>query len=125
MSTTKGSVENNNPNRRAAYWRSTLYEPTEEELASFEAVQEAVCQESTLRHQDPDKRLFLFQIDASIEREFGVMVYHLLDESAWTRGTTLSSVQIQQVMYLSRCLESAKAAVWTFRVGGRLPRLGS
>jgi hypothetical protein len=61
----EGRVINGNPQRRLAYTKSTYYEPTPEELLSFQELHTAVCQQISLAHFDPDSRLFL-QIDGSI-----------------------------------------------------------
>jgi RNase H-like domain found in reverse transcriptase/Reverse transcriptase (RNA-dependent DNA polymerase)/Chromo (CHRromatin Organisation MOdifier) domain/Integrase zinc binding domain len=101
----EGRVVTGNPQRRQAYTRSTYYEPTAAEKASFDAIQNAICNETTLAHHDPDKSLFL-QIDGSLERGFGVMVFHLKTDFRWEPGTVIPSNQVLPVMYLSRCLSS-------------------
>lgn len=94
-------------NKRQAYTRSAAFEPTRTEKASFQALQEAVANDTFLSHQHPDKTLFL-QVDGSKERGFGVMLFHLKDNAAWVPGTNISSPDVQPVMFLSRMLSSAE-----------------
>lgn len=100
-----GRVTDKNPNKRAAYCRTTTYDPTNIERASFKAVQDLICTETTLYHQDPDLPLFL-QVDSSLERGFGVMVFYLADNYKWHPGELIPSTKVRPVMYLSRCLSS-------------------
>lgn len=73
-----GKVVIGNPGKRKSYCQKTKYEPTPQETLAFESVQAKICKEhpTVLLHHDPAKQLFL-QIDRSLERGFGVMVFHL------------------------------------------------
>ncbi|RYC55608.1 hypothetical protein CHU98_g10598 [Xylaria longipes] len=102
----EGRVVNGNPGRRKHYVRTTNYEPTPAELASFRAVQDAICSETTLHHHDPDRILYL-QVDGSRERGFGVMLFHTKRGFEYT-GDPIPAHQIEPVMYLSRCLSQAE-----------------
>ncbi len=77
-----GRIQAGNVGQRAAYCRSTYYEPTQLEQESFKALQDLICRKTTLHHQDPNKTLFL-QIDGALERGFGVMAFHLVDGYSW------------------------------------------
>jgi hypothetical protein len=102
-----GKIEAGNKGKRATYCQKTTYEPTTEELSSFEAVQEAICRENPtiLYHHDPNRRLFI-QVDGSLERGFGVMVFHCKEGFIWKTGTPIPSNQVQPVMFLSRCIST-------------------
>ncbi|RWA03570.1 hypothetical protein EKO27_g11536 [Xylaria grammica] len=89
--------------KRQAYVQSTYFEPTEAEMASFQAMQDAICKETSVHHHDPDRRLFL-QVDGSKERGFGAMVFHLQPNAEWHPGKVMSSTDVQPVMFLSRSL---------------------
>jgi hypothetical protein len=103
----EGRVINGNPQKRLAYTRSTYYEPTPEESLSFKELQAAVCQQISLAHFNPDSKLFL-QIDGSIARGFGVMVFHTQEGYKWEPGSVIPSTVIQPIMFLSRCLTNAE-----------------
>lgn len=98
-----GRVQAGNKSKRLAYTSSTLFEPTSDEIASFDALQSYVCTKLRLYHMTPDKTLFL-QVDGSLQRGFGVMVYHLKDGTVWAPGQSIPSTAIEPVMFLSRCL---------------------
>lgn len=103
----EGRVVNGNPGKRKHYCQTTRYEPTPAEKASFCAVQDAICKETTIHHHNPDRILY-FQIDGSIERGFGVMLFHTKKDYIWNPGSTIPSTQVEPVMYLSRCLSQAE-----------------
>lgn len=100
-----GKVVNGKPSQRAAYCRSTFYEPVTEETKSFEAVQEMICNENPtiLSHFDPDKTLYL-NVDGCLERGFGVMVFHTKDGFVWDGNSPIPSAECLPVLFLSRCL---------------------
>jgi hypothetical protein len=58
-------------------------------------------------HPNPDKQLFL-QIDGSLERSFGIIVYHLKDGFEWKHGKTIPTTEIEPVIFLSRCFTKAE-----------------
>jgi len=102
-----GRVVPGNPGKRQAYTRSARIDPSPQELASFEELQRIICEKLMTHHPNPDKQLFL-QLDGSIQRGFGVMVYHLKDGCKWEPGRTIPSTDIEPVMFLSRCLTQAE-----------------
>jgi hypothetical protein len=101
----EGKFETGNPTRRTNYCQKTYYTPTEQERLSFEALQAAICSEKPgiLYHHDPSRQLFL-QVDGSLERGFGVMLFHTKDTYVWEPGQTIPANKVQPVMFLSRCL---------------------
>ncbi len=104
----KGRIVNGNLSKRLAYTNSArLLDPTPAELASFQELQKTICEKLMLYHPNPDKQLFL-QIDGSLERGFGIMVYHLKDGFEWKHGKTIPATEIEPVMFLSRCLTKAE-----------------
>ena len=102
-----GRLTTGNPNARAAYTRGRVFEPTAEELQSFNSLQEQLCNKLHLSHVDPDKPLFL-QIDGSLEHGFGVMLFHLKPDFSWSPTTSIPSTAILPVMFLSRYLTKAE-----------------
>lgn len=65
------------------YCKTTFFEPSKEEKESFQSLQSAICDGDTiLYHFDPDKILFV-QVDASLKRGFGVMLFHVKDDTVW------------------------------------------
>jgi hypothetical protein len=89
----KGRVEVGNKNKRAAYTRATVYEPTAAELASFDALQHEICKEGSpniLHYHDPDRQLFL-KVDGSLERGYGVILFHCKDGFIWKEGSPIPS----------------------------------
>jgi Reverse transcriptase (RNA-dependent DNA polymerase)/RNase H-like domain found in reverse transcriptase/Integrase zinc binding domain len=103
----EGRVVNGKPQKRLAYTKSTYYDPTPEEMVSFQELQTVVCQKIGLAHFNPDSKLFL-QIDGSLARGFGVMVFHTQEGYDWEPGTVIPATVIRPVMFLSRCLTSAE-----------------
>ncbi|RWA09357.1 hypothetical protein EKO27_g5767 [Xylaria grammica] len=99
----KGLIESKNPGKRMAYCKSTWYEPTEEEKAAFEAIQDLICRNTLIYHHDPDKQLYM-QVDASLERGFGVMLFHIKDGYKWEPDVMVPGAQVLPTMFLSRCV---------------------
>lgn len=104
-----GKVVTGNPAGRAAYCKRTEFTPTAAEMASFKAIQDIICSENPtiLYHHDPGRTLFL-QVDGSLERGFGVMLYHCKPEYKWEVGTLPPANVVQPVMFLSRSLSQAE-----------------
>ena len=76
----QAASKTNTPGKRQAYTRSTVItKPTPIELKSFKELQAAICQGLCVFYYNPNKRLFL-QINGSLERRFGVMLYHVKEE---------------------------------------------
>lgn len=102
-----GNVVNGQPGKRQAYASRTKIEPTPEELQAFNDIQRFVTEELRLYHHDPAKQLFL-QVDGSLERGFGVMVFHTAEDYVWTPGATIPAHVVKPIMFLSRCLTKAE-----------------
>lgn len=102
-----GRIPTGNKNKRQAFTRSATFDPTPEELKSFKDLQTFLCDKLRLYHMDPRKKLFL-QIDGSLQRGFGVMLFQLKADSQWTKGQPIPSTAIQPIMFLSRCLTRAE-----------------
>jgi len=102
-----GRAVTGNHGKRQAYTRLTPFEPTKKEMQSFEELQYAPCNELGLSHMDPGRQLFL-QIDGLLERDFGVMMYHLKDGRDWTKGEAIPATAINPVIFLSHCLTKAE-----------------
>ena len=104
----QGRVENGKPARRAAYCAKTFFEPTPVELEAFEALQKAICEDPTiLCHLNPLWLVFL-QIDGSLERGFGGMLFHLKPDYEWIEGSPIPANQVMPIMFLSKVLTKAE-----------------
>lgn len=101
-----GRLPVGNVPKRLNYTTSTIFSPTTEERAAFDALQEFVCKRLRLFHMDPHKQLFI-QVDGSLQHGFGVMVFHLKDGFVWD-NTPPPSIAVEPVMFLSKCLSSAE-----------------
>ena len=51
-------VADNNKNKRKAYYRVTIFEPTTEEIMAFEAIQAEIASSRILTYNDLNKRLY-------------------------------------------------------------------
>ncbi|PNP59922.1 hypothetical protein FNYG_14748 [Fusarium nygamai] len=71
-------IVNGNKGKRKSYTKTTYYNPTPAEKIAFQTIQEQIASGKGLVHLDPKKRLFL-QLDASIQRGFGAVLYHVKD----------------------------------------------
>ena len=87
------------------YTTKTFFKPTKAELLSFEVVQYEICKDNPtiLYYFDPDKVLFL-QVNACIERGFGVIVFYFANSYIWVPGTIIPSNKVCPIIFLSRCL---------------------
>ena len=95
--------------QRQDYARKThLKNPTPEEKASFEAIQEALSKPRFLYHFDHNLILFV-DLDASLSG-FGAIVYQILGE---LRGPFPTRSQIRPTLFLSRKLKSAETRYWS------------
>lgn len=105
---TEGRKENKIPpasTARRAYTSRTSFTPTSAEKESFEILQAQLTETSYLAHWNFDATTFV-KIDASKERGFGVMIFHLEGDSWDGRNIPVNSVQ--PVMYLSKVLTKAE-----------------
>lgn len=103
----EGRVVDNNLNKRKAYTRTTFYEPTEQERIAFRALQESIATGRMLSHLDPERRIFL-QVDGSLERGFGAVLFHLKEGYDWEPGTHIPATAVQPICFLSRKLTPAE-----------------
>lgn len=95
-------------NNRKSYVSRTKWDPTEEELKSFKNIQNTLCTSRFLIHNDPQRQLFL-KIDASAERGFGVMAFHLrLNQIVPKDMSTLKSTWVEPITFLSKLLGPAE-----------------
>lgn len=80
--------------------------PTEKELATFDTLQLALSQPTTLIYHNPDKALWI-DLDASKKFGFGAVAFHtaedILYEAKWPSNTSM-----QSILFLSRLLIVAK-----------------
>ena len=100
-----GQVVLQNIGKRNVYTTKTFFKPTEVELLSFEVVQYKIYKDdpTILYYFDPDKVLFL-QVDAYIERGFGVIVFYLANSYIQVPGTIIPSNKVRPIIFLSRYL---------------------
>ncbi|KAL8377036.1 hypothetical protein RB595_007933 [Gaeumannomyces hyphopodioides] len=86
-----GKVESGNLGKRMAYCRAAK-----------------LTKRLRLYHADPDRTLYL-QVDGSLERGFGVMLYHLKEGYVWDRSTKhVPAHAIEPIAFLSRCLSKTE-----------------
>ena len=87
------------------YTIKTFFKPTNAKLLSFEVVQYEIYKDdpTIFYHFDPDKVLFL-QVDACIERSFGIIVFYLANSYIQVPGTIIPSNKVRPIIFLSRCL---------------------
>ena len=100
-----GQVVLQNIGKCNVYTTKTFFKPTDVELLSFVAVQYEICKDdpTILYYFDPNKVLFL-QVDAYIERGFGVIVFYLANSYNWVPGTIIPSNKVRPIIFFSRCL---------------------
>jgi hypothetical protein len=94
--------------KRKGYVTRTKWEPNEKEIASFESVKAYLSDPRTLIHCDPARQLYL-KIDASNERGFGILAFHL--KEGYTVPSNLSkiaSTAVQPILFLSKLLSAAE-----------------
>ena len=97
--------------RRAYASKTKLGPPTPQELASFQSIQDALSQPSTLVNHDPGKILWI-DLDASKEFGFGAIVFYTAANEALPEGRWPSTTLVQPIFFLSRLLTSAKRNYW-------------
>ena len=94
--------------KRKGYVTRTKWEPNEKETASFESVKAYLSDPRTLIHCDLARQLYL-KIDASNERGFGILAFHL--KEGYTVPSNLSkiaSTAVQPILFLSKLLSAAE-----------------
>lgn len=130
-----GSNEKDMSKLRKQLAAQAVKEPTVLEKASFQELQAVLGNPLHLAHQNPDLPL-LIDLDASKDRGYGVMLYHLKLSETWTQQLqanataealiTRPSSDICPVLFLSKELNSAErnyhatelelsCAVWVVR----------
>jgi len=86
----------------------TKYEPTTQELAAFEKLQSMLTAPRFLVHFSPD-RVLLLNSDASQERGFSVMAFHLTPGSVLADVVKkMSASRIQPILFMSKALSAAE-----------------
>ncbi len=106
----KGTPESGQQ-RRAYASKTKLGPPSDSELASFYAFQEALSRPTILVHHNADKTLWI-DLDASKEFGFGVVAFHTTGEDVLPEGKWPSSTSIQPILFLSRLLMAAEKNYW-------------
>lgn len=91
--------------RRNYVIKALLDEPSVAEQAAFDTIQREFQKHTFLTHFDPKRQLYI-DIDASKERGFGAMIYHL-------KGSDRAKpTAIDSILFLSKCLLPAKSKYW-------------
>lgn len=90
--------------------RAELQTPSDLELTSFHALQEALFKPSFLVHFD-DKLTLYIDLDASKDFDFGGMVYHVTGDNVLKDAYPLRS-RIRPILFLSRLLKDAETRYW-------------
>lgn len=73
---------------------------------SFQAIQDAFAQPTFLTYFDPTQTLYI-DVDASKERGFGAVAYHIKDGNS--KSTPHS---VMPIIFLSKCLTPAQSRYW-------------
>lgn len=98
--------------RRSFASKEPLKQPSEAELASFEAIQAELSSPRFLHHHDRTKQLYV-DIDASKERGIGAMAYHIQDDRTHTdHSKPPGQMMVLPVLFLSRRLTPAEINYW-------------
>ena len=98
-------------NPRRAYASSyKLGKPSPAELASFTSLQEALCNQTTLAHHDPERVMWV-DLDASKDG-FGVRVFHVKKGYEVPTGKWPARHAMETILFLSRELSSAEKNYW-------------
>ena len=99
--------------RESAARRALLSSPSETELSSFEALQRAFAQPTTLVHFNKARKLYI-DLDASKKVGFGAMVYHVKEPnaSAMSAVSTPKQKDVEPILFLSRSLSDAETRYW-------------
>ncbi|KAG5810041.1 hypothetical protein H9Q74_014111 [Fusarium xylarioides] len=100
-------IVDGNKGKRKSYTKTTYYDPTPAEKIAFQTIQEQIAAGKGLVHLDPKKRLFL-QLDASIQRGFGAVLYHVKDGYIWKEGTHIPSNVVMPICFISKTLTAAE-----------------
>ena len=86
--------------------------PTDEKLTAFQTIQQAFSGPKFLAHFDPKRQLYI-DLDASKQRGFGVIIYHLRDRvTANEDKHTATLGRLQPILFLSKLLTKAEARYW-------------
>lgn len=98
--------------RRVYSTATIIEEPTEEELIAFKTIQQAFGGPKFLIHFDPSRQLYI-DLDASKQRGFGVIVYHLRNIAvANGEEHTATPGRLQPILFLSKLLTTAESRYW-------------
>ena len=97
--------------RRAYALKTKLRPPSDIELTSFQALQEALSYPMTLVHHNANKTLWI-DLDASKEFGFGAVAFHTTGDDVLPEGKWPSSTLMQPILFLSRLLTVAKKNYW-------------
>lgn len=103
------SPSNKGTTRKIYSRRTIINHPSEAELESYRQLQEAFSQASFLVHFCSDRTLYI-DVDASKQRGFGVMVYHL--KSTCLDTNKPKRIDIEPILFLSRMLTEAESKYW-------------
>ena len=99
-------------NVRKSYSKTTrLNAPTDAELKSFDEVQTNFRHPRFLHHFNPERRLYV-DLDASKERGFGVMVYHIKGDEIADKAKGIPGTSVEPIMFLSKLLSDAERNYW-------------
>lgn len=87
--------------------KKRLLEPTEEQMVSFQLLQDALSRPSILVHFSDDRILWI-DLDASKEWGFGAVVFHVKDDKKVAEGKWPVRTDMEPILFISRLLTSAE-----------------
>lgn len=99
------------PARKRSAVKVMFYEPTEAEIESFRKIKEAFDTPTFLVHYDSTRFLFV-DLDAFKKWGFAAMIYHLKSDRVPEAGSKVARTDVQPIMFLSRCLNTAERNYW-------------
>ena len=101
--------------RKSFSARTNIYDPSPNEIDSFNQLQGAFSRASFLVHFNKKRQLYI-DVDASKERGFGVMIYHsraLQDpEPVASIKSPPKRQDVEPIMFLSKTLSPAESRYW-------------
>lgn len=99
------------PARKRTATKVLFYAPTEAEQEAFHKLQEAFASPTFLAHYDATRPLFI-DLDASKSFGFAAMIYHIKKDQVPATKDRISRVEVQPIMFLSKCLNDAERNYW-------------
>ena len=103
-------------NQKRFFSRETfLINAIDEEYESYQHLQKTFNKSNFLIHFNPD-RFFFIDVNASKQRGFGDMTFHVLFDSNSGRDMKIKRIEIQPIMFLNKQFSEAKKKYWSTKL---------